>query len=225
MTTEAVAPEEPSIALPSLPPGRLTAPCRAALVHLLAKGCVLKRTKPEHFDTLLSNRRAVDEVLADLELRAHVDEGSGMVVLRNQDGADGALAPDVEDEGDDDRPALIRRQRLSLYQSFVVLILRRYHRDRSLAGDNTITIEVEQIEQALVPFMPLIQSQTREEKRLNGAITLCKRHGILANVRGNERRYEILPTIRLVVDIEWLDGLLQQYRAMAERASQGASHG
>lgn len=215
--------ETPETTLPPAATGRLTAPSRAALVHLLAKGCVLKRTRPEHFATFLANRQGIEEVLADLDLKAHIDEAAGMVALRSQD-TTGTAAAEEPDEGDDERPTLVRRQRVSLYQTFVLLILRRHHRDRSLAGDSTITIEVEQIEQALVPFMPLTQSQTREDRRLNGAIMLCKRHGILANVRGDDRRYEILPTIRLVVDHGWLDTLLEQYRSLAARAG-GDGHG
>lgn len=221
MTTEGVSlhTSEPTPAT-----GRLPAACRAAMIHLLAKGSVLQRSRPEHYNALRANRQVVDEILADLELTAFVDDGAGMIALRSQ-GAESSAPGDGMEEGDDDRPALIRRQRLSLYQTFVVLILRRHHRDRSMAGDSKVTIEVEQIEQALVPFMPLTQSQTREDKRLNGAIALCKRHGILASVRGDEQRFEILPTIRLVVHADWLDSLLEKYRQLAaSRAAVGADH-
>jgi hypothetical protein len=219
VATETTATESLSIT------GRLPAACRAALIHLLAKGSVLQRNRPEHYDALRANRQVIDEILADLELTAFVDDGVGMIALRSQSAETAAPGDDLE-EGEDDRPTLIRRQRLSLYQTFVVLILRRHHRDRSLAGDSKVTIEAEQIEQALVPFMPLTQSQTREDKRLNGAIALCKRHGILASVRGDERRFEILPTIRLVVHADWLESLLEKYRQLAaDRAALGADHG
>jgi len=199
--------------------GRLSVPARSAFIYLLARGYVMIRTKPEFYASLLANDKAVLSVLIDLNLTMQVDHAAGLVALRS---LAGTAEEEGEGEDDEDKTVLIRRQRLSQFQSIIVLILRRHHRDRSLAGDSVITMEIEQIEQALVPFMHLTQSQTREDKRLNGALALCKKHGLILNVRGDESRIEISPLIRLVVDLNWLDTLLTKFKEMAER-SKGAA--
>lgn len=192
------------------PVGRLLADGRIALTELLSRGTVLASTKPELYATLVGQKEVIQDVLADLELEMQLDTRRGVIAVVTQVEA-------TDDDDDEGSPRLMRRRRLSLYDTFIALILRQHYREREQAGDAKIFIDVDQIQLHLMPFLPLTNSDARDKRTLNASIKKFKEMNLLAAVRGDDSRVEVTPVIRMVVDLNWLDVLLEKYRELANK--------
>ena len=104
--------------------------------------------------------------------------------------------------------------------TLLLIVLRKHFLDRETAGDLRIRIDMAQIEAMLMPFLPLTGSTSSDRKKLNGAVEAMKRRKILTAVRGEDERVEISPVIRYVVNAEYLEHLLREYRRLAEEAGE-----
>lgn len=162
------------------------------------------------FDALCANRALIADHLADMYLRALIDEQAGIALLLS-------AQPDEDGDMDDEEtPALISRRTLTLYDTLLLIVLRKHFQDREAAGEVRIRIDLEQIQALLVPFLPLTTSSTSDRRRLNGAVDSMKKRKILNAVRGEEDRVEISPVIRYVVNADMLEHLLDEYRRLAD---------
>lgn len=196
--------------------GQLAPEARRAVVELMRQGVVMAESRRLVFDTLCRHQDDIRSHLANMYLRMQIDEPAGLVLLLQGE-------PDTETDSDatqseEEAPALISRRLLSLYDTLLLLVLRRHYLDRETAGDSRITIELDQIAERLIPFLPLTASQSQDRKRLNGSIEQMKKRRILAAVRGEADRFEITPVIRYAVSAELLERLLSEYRRMAAEA-------
>jgi hypothetical protein len=194
--------------------GRLPEPARRALVELMRQGVVMAESRRLVFDALCAHRGLIADHLADMYLRVLIDEPAGMALLLNAQRADGE-----GDGGDEDAPSLISRRTLTLYDTLLLIVLRKYFLDRETAGDSRIRIGIDQIEALMTPFLPLTASSTRDRKKLKGALEGLRKRRLLAGVRGEEERFEIAPVIRYVVNAEYLEHLLNEYRRLAADAA------
>lgn len=194
--------------------GRLPAEARRALVELMRQGVVVAESRRLVFDALCAHRTLIADHLADMYLRVLIDESAGLALLLNaQSGGN--------DDEEEDAAALISRRTLSVYDTLLLIVLRKHFIDRETAGDIRIRIDVAQIEALLMPFLPLTGSTSGDRKKLNGAVDGMKRRKILNAVRGEDERVEISPVIRYVVNAEYLEHLLEEYRRLAEEARAG----
>lgn len=194
--------------------GRLAPEARRAVVELMRQGVVMADSRRFVFDALCRYQEDIRNHLADMYLRMQIDEPAGLALLLQGE-------PEAEsdaDESAEESPALISRRLLTLFDTLLLLVLRRHYLDRETAGDSRITIELDQIAERLIPFLPLTASQSQDRKRLNGSIEQMKKRRILAAVRGEPDRFEITPVIRYVVSAEMLEQLLVEYRRMADEA-------
>lgn len=194
--------------------GRLPAEARRALVELMRQGVVVAESRRLVFDALCAHRTLLADHLADMYLRVLIDESAGFALLLNaQSGGN--------DDEEEDAAALISRRTLTVYDTLLLIVLRKHFLDRETAGDIRIRIDVAQIEALLMPFLPLTGSMSSDRKKLNGAVEGMKRRKILNAVRGEDERVEISPVIRYVVNAEYLEHLLEEYRCLAEEARAG----
>jgi Domain of unknown function (DUF4194) len=194
--------------------GRLPAEARRALVELMRQGVIIAESRRLVFDALCAHRVLIADHLADMYLRMLIDESAGLALLLNtQSGG--------SDDDEEDVPALISRRTLTIYDTLLLIVLRKHFLDRETAGDTRIRIDMAQIEALLMPFLPLTGSTSSDRKKLNGAVDAMKRRKILNAVRGEDERVEISPVIRYVVNTEYLEHLLQEYRRLAEEARTG----
>lgn len=194
--------------------GRLPPEARRALVELMRQGVVIAETRRLVFDALCAHRALITDHLADMYLRVLIDEPAGIALLLN------AQLEESDDTDDEDTPALISRRTLTLYDTLLLIVLRKHFLDREAAGEVRIRIELEQIQALMMPFLPLTTSSASDRKRLNGAVDSMKKRKILNAARGEEDRVEISPVIRYVVNAEMLEQLLREYQRLAEE--QGA---
>ena len=194
--------------------GRLPAEARRALIELMRQGVVVAESRRLVFDALCAHRTLIADHLADMYLRVLIDESAGLALLLNEQSGG-------NDDEEEDAAALISRRTLTVYDTLLLIVLRKHFLDRETAGDIRIRIDVAQIEALLMPFLPLTGSTSSDRKKLNGAVEGMKRRKILNSVRGEDERVEISPVIRYVVNAEYLEHLLEEYRRLAEEARAG----
>jgi len=191
--------------------GRLPAEARRALVELMRQGVVTADTRRLVFDALCAHRALIADHLADMYLRILIDEPAGLALLLN-----------VESEGDDEGDtSLITRRTLTVYDTLLLIVLRKHFFDRETAGDTRIRIDFTQLEDLMLPFLSLTGSSRSDRRKLNGAVDNMKKRKILNAVRGEDDRFEISPVIRYVVNAEYLEHLLEEYRRLAAEAAAG----
>lgn len=196
------------------PAGRLPAEARRALVELMRQGVVVAESRRLVFDALCAHRTSISDHLADMYLRMLIDEPAGLALVLN-------AQPARSDDDEEDVAALISRRTLTVYDTLLLIVLRKHFLDRETAGDIRIRIDMAQIEALLMPFLPLTGSTSSDRKKLSGAVEGMKRRRIVTAVRSEDERVEISPVIRYVVNAEYLEHLLQEYRRLAEEARAG----
>ncbi len=203
----------PAAESPGPAAGRLPIEARRALVELMRQGVVVAEDRRLVFDALGAHRAAIEDHLADMYLRMLIDEQAGLALLLN-------ARSDYEVD-DRDAPSLISRRTLTVYDTLLLIVLRKHFLDRQTAGDIRVRIEIAQIEALLMPFLPLSGSTSSDRKKVSGAVEGMKKRRILNTVRGEDERVEISPVIRYVVNAEYLEHLLAEYRRLAEEARTG----
>lgn len=210
--TEQASPTGPETDSKVMAAGRLPAEARRALVELMRQGVVTADARRLVFDALCTHRALIADHLADMYLRVLIDEPAGLALLLN-----------VESEGDDegDSPSLITRRTLTVYDTLLLIVLRKHFFDRETAGDTRIQVDVTQLEDLMLPFLSLTGSTRSDRRRLNGAVDNMKKRKILNAVRGEDDRLEISPVIRYVVNAEYLEHLLEEYHRLAAEAAAG----
>ena len=149
--------------------------------------------------------------LENMYLRLVIDERCGVVFIAN------AHYDEDDDEGESVR--LISRRTLTLYDTLLILVLRKYYQDRETKGEHKIVIDIETIEAGLSPFLPLTNSTRLDSKPLRASLKRMIEKRILRTVRGSDDRFEISPLIRYVVSAEFLQNLLNEYRRLADGQS------
>ena len=177
---------------------------RRALISLLRNGVVRFDTKRKIFEGLIKHQQAIQQHLADMYLVMLLDEAAGIAMLLQQD-----INEDGEEE---DATSLITRRTLTIYDTLLLLMLRKQYQERETAGEQQVFIDVDWLEEQLMPFTPLTNSERRDKSKLNGALNRMKDRHILAAVRGEEGRLEVTPVIRYVVNAEYLEKMLAEYR-------------
>ncbi len=187
--------------------GRLSVDARRALVYLLRHGVILAHGKQPLFDILVREQAELQDHLADMFLRVLVDEKAGVAVLLQQE-----MDEDVESV------SLITRRALSLYDTLLLLVLRKHFQERETAGEQRVFIDVDRIESRLTPFLPLTNNSRSDRRKLSSSLKNMKDRRLLQSVPGDDERFEITPVIRYVVNAEFLEQLLGEYEVLAEKA-------
>lgn len=211
---EAPAPQAPDA--PEVPHDALPDEARRVLVYLLRHGAVLATQKPRLFAELCRFQAGIRRHLAAVYLHLTLDERQGVAFVatsapQGQDADDG----DAEDE---DGGSLIVRRTLTLYDTLMLLVLRKYYQERETAGEQKMIIDLERLAAQLSPFMPLTEHSSLEKKKLLSRVKAMQERKLLAPVRGEDERYEITPLIRYVVNADMLHSLLEEYQRLAAEA-------
>ncbi len=187
--------------------GRFSPELRSALVELMRSGVVLASAKPKIYELLCHHHALIEDHLADMYLRLLIDPPAGIaLLLQQQDQAD------FEDE--EECSALISRRTLTLYDTLLLLVLRKHYQQRQSVGEQQVIIDIDRIESQLAPFLPLTNSSRNDRRKLSGAITKLKEKKLLSPVRGDDERLEITPVIRYVVSAEFLERMLAEYQSL-----------
>ncbi len=206
---------------PATPSGQLPHEARHVLIRLLRHGVILAKHSANHFQNVCRYQQPLRQHLADMYLRLVLDEAAGVAFIASVD----ELADD-NDTGTDtdndtvnlnDLPSLLTRRTLSLYDTIVLLVLRKHYQERETAGEQRIIIDIDRMESYLCPFMPLINSYKLARQKLLATLQKLVEKRVLTAVRGSEARFEITPVIRYVVNADFLETMLADYQQLAEK--------
>lgn len=188
------------------PAGRLSNDARRCFVSLLRHGVILASQKQQLFDVLVKEQAKIKSHLADMFLRLSIDEPNGVAVLLQQ-----------VDDDDEDTVSLISRRPLTLYDTLLLLVLRKHFQERETAGEQRIYIDIDRIESRLTPFLPLTNNSRSDRRKLSSALKKLKDKRLILSVPGDDERFELTPVIRYVVNAEFLQQLLDEYQNMAQQ--------
>lgn len=195
----------------------LPADARRALVTLLRQGVVLGTRKKGHFEALLRHESAIRAQLANLYLSLLLDEKSQLAMIKQREAGEPSDTENHDElDSDEEIATLISRRPLTLYDSLVLLVLRRHFQQRETEGASRILIDQEHIDAQLRPFLPLTNSSSRDARKLSTALDKFEKHKLLLRQRGEDNRFEITPVIRFVVNAELLQRLLGEYQELAD---------
>ncbi|CAI8891901.1 DUF4194 domain-containing protein [Pseudomonas serbica] len=195
--------------------GLMPAEARRALRLLLNTGVVRAEKKRLAFEALCLHEALIGAHLANMMLRMVLDQKAGIAILLEQDLSES----ETEDLTDEDGSSLVGKRTMPLYDTLVLLVLRKYYQEREVIGENKVMIDVDTIAELMTPFLKLTNSSALERKTLNGSIAKLREKRLLANVRGDGDRLEITPVIRYVVNADFLNTLLSEYQQLADQGS------
>lgn len=197
---------------------------KKTLVYLMRQGVVLQAKKPQVFANILLYKEQIIRHLSEVYLSLVIDERQGIVFIARADYSQSTEETDeIDDEMNDeeDVSSLINRKTINIYDSLLLLILRKYYQERENAGEQQIIIDINKMEGLLSPFLPLTNYEVKDKKRLIGRINgLLKPHKILQNIRNSEERFEITPMIRYVVNADILNAMLSEYEKLLEKSQE-----
>lgn len=182
---------------------------RRAQQCLLGWGVIYHSKHPDLYRALQANRAGVARMLGELGLSMSMDETYGIALLR--------VPYDEESDEEQGPHPMVRRSTLSLMDTLMALVLRDYYRERQGLQDITIQIDLETIESRMRPFLAIFsKSETLGKKKISGAIDRFRKWHILDKVRGDDSMFEITPVIAIVVNAQWLEPMLEEYRELLE---------
>lgn len=184
---------------------------RRVLVYLMRQGAVIAAQKPKLFEAICRYEPLVRRHLSEVYLRLTLDRKAGVAFVARYE----EDATDAEAEANEEFVSLISKRTLSLYDTLLLLVLRRHYQERESAGEQKVTVDVERLESSLTPFLPLTHHARADRKKLNAAIQKLIQRKVLAATRSSEDRYEITPIIRYVVDAAFLESMLGEYLRLA----------
>ena len=141
---------------------------RNIIIELLKSGSIVYSIDSDEYKKLImpENMTFVKSYLRNLNLEVVFNSENGLVYIRNleRDDEDDASENSVEDS------SLINRAYLTPFKSVLILILRKYYHERFANGETEIVVDIDYIKNALTPYLELSVSESRDSKKLNGAL-------------------------------------------------------
>lgn len=208
-------------------PIEMPAIAKKTLVYLMRQGVILQSQKPQVFANVLQYQEMIIRHLSEVYLSLIVDERQGVLFIARsdyQETQDEQNNADDEMSDEEDISSLISRRTISIYDSLLLLILRKYYQERENAGEQQIVIDVDKIEGLFLPFSPLTNYKTKERNKLiNKLKSFAKSYKILQSIRNSDERFEITPMIRYVVNADFLNAMLSEYEALLQKGQENSN--
>lgn len=181
--------------------GALPYDARLALCKLLSGPC-MDPLSP-HWPALLRDEAPIRARLSEVFLDLVVDRERKVAFTR------------PADTGDLDTPVLLRSTQLSYLESVLLLHLRQTLVEADSQGQRAVVEEGELLETLEVYAAGNGGDRVGAAKRMHAAIEKMRKNTILQGIRGEDRRYEVSPTLRLLFTAEDVIALGKTYRALA----------
>lgn len=203
-------------------PPKMPAIAKKTLVYLMRQGVILQSKKPKVFDNVLQYKEMITHHLSEVYLSLIIDERQGVLFItrsNHQEVQD--ESNDLDDEMSDEEyvSSLFNCKTISVYDSLLLLILRKYYQERENSGEQQIIIDVEKLEGLFLPFAPLTNYETKERAKLiNKLKNFAKSYKILQSIRNSDERFEITPMIRYVVNADFLNAMLTEYEVLLQKS-------
>ncbi len=187
---------------------------------------ILHSAKPQLFDNIVRHQTSIRRHLSEIYCSLIIDEHSGVAFVARADfvaenheqlkGLDNFENDTEQAELDgEDITSMIQKRTLNVYDTLLLLNLRKYYQERQNLGETEIIIDIEKLESLMSPFLPLTDHGSKDKKKLSARLEhFAKNHKLVTLKRGNVERYEITPMIRYVVNASLLQAMLNEYIAL-----------
>jgi len=183
--------------------GELRGETRRALVALLAGPSVDGERQPKLWLVLKRDEAVLRSRLSDLYLELAVDDENRVAFVRQ-----------VPQQGDADIPILLRRLPLTFLQSAAVLLLRAALASASAAGQRAVVSGAELIADLAAYEDPSKSDKARFAKQCAAVVEALKKVSVLRPIPGSADRYEVSPTLALLLPAVQLEALTKTYLSL-----------
>jgi len=184
--------------------GELSLQARRVLVQLLAGPSLDGRRHALLWPVLIRDEQAICSRLSELFLELVIDRDQQVAFTRQAD------------TGEVDVPLLLRRAKLTLLDSILLLHLRQLLTQADAHGERAVVSSAEMIE--LLGVYERVGNTDRAlfEKRIRASIEKIKKHSILRKIRASDDRFEVSPTLKLLFSAEEIQALTQTYAQLLD---------
>ncbi|WP_182113736.1 MULTISPECIES: DUF4194 domain-containing protein [unclassified Actinotalea] len=189
--------------------GTLDADVRRLLVRLLQRRFLLADRNRAQWRTLVENQQVVESRLHDLFVHLVVDHERGVAYKKQVRSAEL------------DVPVLLRDEAYTRAETLVLVHLRTVFQRERGAGQASVRVDVEEIEQtALTYFDPDDSNVASRQREIRAAVARLAKDGLIEEE--SEGRYRVTPLVEIVLSnarlAELRDWLREQGRTNAEDA-------
>lgn len=187
--------------------GTLDADVRRVLVRLLQRRFLLADRHRAQWRTLLDNQQVIESRLHDLFVHLVVDHQRGVAYKKQVRSAEL------------DVPVLLRDEPYTRAETLVLVHLRSVFQRGQGAGDTSVRVDVEEIEQtALTYFDPDETNVATRQREIRTAVARLAKEGIVEEE--SEGRYRVTPLVEIVLSNERLGRLSEWLREQVRTGGQ-----
>lgn len=177
--------------------GVLDPAVRRVLVRILQRRVVFADRHKDDWAVLLENQQVIESRLHDLFIRLIVDPDRGV-----------AYKQQVRSE-ELEVPVLLRDEAYNRAETLVLVYLRTVYQRESTAGEPSVRIDVEEIEQTVLSYFADSDGNTASrQKTIEKALNRLRNEGIIDEE--SEGRYLVTPLVEVVLSADRL-GELQRW--------------
>ncbi|MDO4433212.1 MAG: DUF4194 domain-containing protein [Alysiella sp.] len=196
---------------------RMPDEARQALVYLMRQGVVLAADKPHIFATICRYQGEIRGHLADVFLYLMLDEKNGVafITLENQQLDDDTV---FANEDEEDARSLITPRTLTVFDTLVLLALRKHYQERETTGEQKIMMDKDRLLANILPMMQAHEREKADKSKLSGCLKRFAERKIIRKMHNDDDRFEITPLIRYILDTNQLNDFIQAYKAQLEQA-------
>jgi hypothetical protein len=182
--------------------GVLDPEVRRVLVHLLQRRFLAADRNRQEWTVLLDHQQVIESRLGDLYVRLVIDHGRGLAYKQQ------VRSDEVE------VPILLRDVPYTRSETLVLVHLRTVYQRESAAGEPSVRVDVEDIEQTVLSYFAEGDGGTsRRQKAVRKALERLARDGIVTEESAG--RYRISPLVEVVLSAERLLELREWLRGQA----------
>lgn len=180
--------------------GTLDPEIRHLLAHILQRRFIAAERNRREWTLLLDHQQVIESRLNDLYLRLVVDHGRGFAYKQQ-------LRSD-----EIDMPVLLKDAPYTRAETLVLVHLRTVYQRESAAGEASVRIDIEDLEQTVLSYFTDVDGGTaRQQKAIRNAMDRLDREGIVQEETSG--RYRISALVEVVLSAETLKELRDWLRS------------
>lgn len=180
--------------------GTLDPEIRRLLAHILQRRFIAAERNRREWTLLLDHQQVIESRLNDLYLRLVVDHGRGFAYKQQ-------LRSD-----EIDMPVLLKDAPYTRAETLVLVHLRTLYQRESAAGEASVRIDIEDLEQTVLSYFTDVDGGTaRQQKAIRNAMDRLDREGIVQEETSG--RYRISALVEVVLSAETLKELRDWLRS------------
>ena len=180
--------------------GTLDPVIRRLLAHILQRRFIAAERNRREWTLLLDHQQVIESRLNDLYLRLVVDHGRGFAYKQQ-------LRSD-----EIDMPVLLKDAPYTRAETLVLVHLRTVYQRESAAGEASVRIDIEDLEQTVLSYFTDVDGGTaRQQKAIRNAMDRLDREGIVQEETSG--RYRISALVEVVLSAETLKELRDWLRS------------